>query len=125
MSTAPLAAAAKLESIIVDIADIQVSSDPQAEIVTYALGSCIAVCIYDPKRGVAGMIHYMLPHSKTSPEKAKARPGMFANVGVPMLFNKMYEQGCVKKDLVVKVVGGGTLRPDSSARRLSRSPRQP
>lgn len=113
MSTAPLAAAAKLESIIVDIADIQVSSNPEAEIVTYALGSCIAVCIFDPKRGVAGMIHYMLPHSKTSPEKAKARPGMFANVGVPMLFNKMYEEGCVKKDLVVKVVGGGTLHDDN------------
>lgn len=103
---------AALNGIVVDIADLQVSDDPASELVTYALGSCIAVCLHDSKRSIAGMIHYMLPNSKTSPEKAKTQPGMFANTGVPLLFNMMYEMGCKKDDLIVKVIGGGTVHDD-------------
>lgn len=107
-----MAVAVANEQIVVDIADLRICSVPEVELVTYALGSCIAVCVYDPKQKVAGMIHYMLPNSKTSPEKAKSRPGMFANTGVPMLFKEMYAAGCVKKDLIVKVVGGGTVHDE-------------
>jgi len=96
----------------VDIADRVVSNDPEAVIVTYALGSCIAVILHDPVRQVAGMIHYMLPLSETSPEKAKTRPSMFADTGIPLLFEDMYRYGCDKKGLVVKVTGGGALYDD-------------
>ncbi|MBN1824777.1 MAG: chemotaxis protein CheD [Candidatus Eisenbacteria bacterium] len=98
--------------ITVDISDIQVSADPGAVIVTYALGSCIAVMVHDPVRGAGGMIHYMLPLSATSPDKAKSKPAMFADTGIPLLFEKMYELGCQKKDMVVKVAGGGALYDD-------------
>jgi chemotaxis protein CheD len=90
----------------VDIADLKTSADPDAVIVTYALGSCIAVIVYDPVRKVGGMIHYMLPMSETSPEKAKERPAMFADTGIPLLFHTMYEMGCKKTDLIVKAAGG-------------------
>jgi chemotaxis protein CheD len=99
--------------VTVDIADYRVSADPDVILVTYALGSCIGVMLYDPVRRAAGMIHYMLPLSDTSPEKAKARPAMFADVGVPLLFRGMYSLGCEKKDLLVKVAGGGTLHDKS------------
>jgi chemotaxis protein CheD len=98
--------------LTVDISEIVVSNDPEAVIVTYALGSCIAVMLYDPKRRVGGMIHFMLPMSSTSPEKATDKPGMFADTGVPLLFNEMYKMGCDKSDLIVKVAGGGTLYDD-------------
>ena len=96
----------------VDIADIQVSSDPETVLVTYALGSCIAVLIHDPVQHVGGMIHYMLPLSNRSPEKAKTKPAMFADTGVPLLFEKMYSLGCKKTNLVVKVAGGGKIYDD-------------
>ncbi len=99
-------------NIVVGIAEIQLSSDPEAVIVTYALGSCIAVCLYDPVRRVGGMIHYMLPLSKIAPEKAVAKPAMFADAGVPVLFKAMYARGCQKSDLVVKVAGGGKINDD-------------
>lgn len=99
--------------ITVDIADLKVTQDPQAVLVTYALGSCVAVIVYDPIRHVGGMIHYMLPQSETSPEKAKERPAMFADTGLPLLFHSMYELGCVKTNLVVKVTGGGSLYDDN------------
>lgn len=95
--------------ITVDIADFKISRDIDAVLVTYALGSCIAVLVYDPVHKVGGMIHYMLPLAATAPEKAKAKPAMFAETGIPLLFQAMYAQGCNKEDLVVKVVGGATL----------------
>jgi len=101
-----------VSQITVDISDMRVSASPDDLIVTYALGSCIAVIVHDPKRKVGGMIHYMLPLSEIAPEKAKDKPAMFADTGIPELFRTMYGLGCDKKDLVVKVAGGGALYDD-------------
>jgi chemotaxis protein CheD len=101
-----------MSSLTVDISDLKVSANPEDVLVTYALGSCIAVIVHDPVRVAGGMIHYMLPLSETSPEKAKARPAMFADTGIPLLFQSMYQLGCRKPDLVVKVAGGGALYDD-------------
>lgn len=101
-----------MSSITVEISDLQVSSDPDGVIVTYALGSCIAVMVHDPVRVAAGMIHYMLPLSETAPEKARVRPAMFADTGIPVLFQSLYALGCDKRNLVVKVAGGGALYDD-------------
>ncbi len=98
--------------LTVEISDLKVSTSRDDVLVTYALGSCIAVMVHDPVRVAAGMIHYMLPHAELSPEKAKARPAMFADTGIPLLFQTMYRAGCDKKDLVVKVTGGGALYDD-------------
>ncbi len=101
------------QRMIVDIADFVVSKDVDALITTYALGSCIAVVLHDPKVQAAGMIHYMLPLSSTNPEKAKVKPAMFADTGVPLLFHGMYGLGCKKEDIIVKVAGGGHLYDDN------------
>jgi len=95
--------------ITVDIADFKLAQEPDSVLVTYALGSCIAVILHDPVRKVGGMIHYMLPQASTSPQKAREKPAMFADTGIPMLFQAMYQQGCNKRDLVVKVAGGSAL----------------
>jgi chemotaxis protein CheD len=101
-----------MSTVTVDISDLQVSTDPGALIVTYALGSCIAVMVHDPVRVAGGMIHYMLPLSETSPEKARSKPAMFADTGIPLLFQSLYALGCDKRNLVVKVAGGGALYDD-------------
>lgn len=101
-----------MNQIVVDISDIKVSNDPEAVIVTYALGSCIAVMAYDLVQRCGGMIHYMLPLSASAKEKAADRPAMFADTGVPLLFESLYELGCTKQNLVVKVTGGGSLYDD-------------
>ncbi len=110
--TAPLALGAKTNQIVVDISDIKVSDDPSQVIVTYALGSCIGLMLYEPVKKVGGMIHYMLPMSKASPDKAKEKPAMFADTGVPKLFDMMYKLGCKKENLIAKVAGGGALYDD-------------
>ncbi len=99
--------------LVVDIADFQVTDDPRVEIVTYSLGSCIGVTIWDPDAHVGGMVHYMLPESSLAPDKAKANPAMFADTGVPALFRAAYELGAQKKRMVVKVAGGSNLLDDN------------
>ena len=101
-----------MTAITVEISDLKVSADPEDVLVTYALGSCIAVMVHDPVRKAAGMIHYMLPLSETSLEKAKVRPAMFADTGIPLLFQSLYALGAQKHDLIVKVAGGGALYDD-------------
>ena len=99
--------------LVIDIADAQVSNDPGVELVTYSLGSCIGVAIWDPETRVAGMIHYMLPDSTLSQDKARSRPAMFADTGIPLLFRSAYQLGAVKKRLVVKVAGSSSLLDDN------------
>ncbi len=98
---------------VVDIADLKVAKDPNSTLVTYSLGSCIGVAIWDPKTLVGGMLHYMLPESTVSPEKAKANPAMFADTGIPRLFRSVYQLGAQKGNLVVKIAGGAQLLDDN------------
>jgi len=99
-------------TVVVDVAAYAVSDDVGATLVTYALGSCIAVTAYSPRTHMAGMIHVMLPFSRVSPEKAISNPAMFADTGVPLMFRTMYERGCRKEELVVKLIGGGGLHDE-------------
>lgn len=102
-----------MNTITVGMADLRVTNDPSAVLVTYALGSCIAVLVYDPIKRAAGMIHYMLPNSSITPEKSKEKPAMFADTGIPLLFEKMYAMSCKKADLVVRVVGGASISDEN------------
>jgi len=98
-----------MRTVVVDIADLKVSNDPDTILITYSLGSCIALAIYDPAARVGGLLHFMLPESALSPEKAQANPAMFCDTGVPRLFHAAYELGAQKSRLQVKVAGGAML----------------
>lgn len=102
-----------MANVVVDIADLAVSADPAATLITYSLGSCIGLALWDPVVRVGGMLHYMLPESQLSPEKARSSPAMFCDTGVPRLFRAAYELGAVKGRLVVKVAGGSQLLDDN------------
>ena len=103
-----------MNSLVVDISDLKVSSAPDTELVTYALGSCIGVAVWDPARRAGGLLHYLLPLSAASPDKAGERPAMFADLGIPLLFEKMYALGSTKRDLVVCVAGGACINGDQN-----------
>lgn len=88
---------------------MKVSKDPKDTLITYSLGSCIGVLVWDPKVKVAGLLHYMLPDSKIDLKRAKNKPLMFGDTGIPMLFRAAYELGAVKGRMQVYVVGGSQL----------------
>ena len=82
---------------IVGISEIYVSKNPTDELVAHSLGSCIGLTVYDPVAKVGGMIQYMLPLSKIAPAKAKDKPGMFGDTGVPELLRKVCDMGASKE----------------------------
>jgi len=94
---------------VVGIADCKVSRDSGDQLVTYALGSCIAVVVYDPSSKVGGMLHYMLPESGLDKKKANEAPYMFADTGVPLLFQQVCSLGAQKKKLIVRIAGGAQV----------------
>ena len=95
--------------VVVGIGELAVSQNPNEVIVTHALGSCIAVCIFDPVVRVAAMLHFLLPESQINAERAKNQPAAFADTGIPMLFQTAYKYGLDKKRAIVKLAGGAEL----------------
>lgn len=96
-----------MADIVVGISDLKISKNPGDVLVTYALGSCIGVAVYDPLVKVGGLLHYMLPDSTLDANKARENPGMFADTGIPLLFKSCYALGAEKRRMIVKVAGGG------------------
>jgi chemotaxis protein CheD len=99
--------------VAVGIADCRLSQSPDDVLVTYALGSCVGVAIYDPVAKVGGLLHYMLPESGLDRDKARDNPHMFADTGIPLLFRRSYELGAEKRRLVVCVAGGAQVMDDA------------
>ena len=93
----------------INMSDAKVSKNPADILVTYSLGSCIGVCLYDPSSCIGGMLHYQLPGSNMDPERAKKAPFMFADTGMKMLVDKMLSMGANKKRLQIKVAGGAAM----------------
>ena len=91
-----------MKKIVVGMGDMGVCNDPDSEVVTYALGSCIGLAVYDPHVGAGGLIHYMLPESKLNPDKSKVTPCMFADTGIPLLFKELYAMGATNRHMIIK-----------------------
>jgi chemotaxis protein CheD len=98
--------------LTVTIGGLEVSDDRERVLITHGLGSCVAVMLWDPIARVAGMLHFQLPSGSLAPERAKESPGTFADTGIPLLFERMYMLGAKKRDIVVKVAGGGSFHGD-------------
>ncbi len=94
---------------IIDISDAAVSRDSSEVLVTYSLGSCIGVALYDLVTNIGGMLHYQLPESKLDPEKAKKFPFMFADTGMKLLVSKLESMGAARNRMKVKIAGGAAM----------------
>jgi chemotaxis protein CheD len=102
-----------MTQLVVGVGDGGVSRDPDAVIVTYALGSCVAVMLHDPVAKVAGMVHYMLPESSIAKANAEARPWMYADTGIERLVRSALNQGADKRRLKVFAAGGAQVMDDN------------
>lgn len=80
-------------------------------IVNTILGSCIAVCFYDPVLQFGGINHYMLPFWNG---QGLASP-KYGNIAITKLLEKMQSLGSTQKNLIAKVFGGGNIIEASAA----------
>jgi chemotaxis protein CheD len=99
--------------IIVGISDMKVSNRPGDVLITYSLGSCIGLVVWDPAAKVGGILHYMLPDCSLDRSRAEKNPCMFADTGIPKLFKEAYSLGAIKSRMIVKVVGGSQIMDES------------
>jgi len=100
-------------NIVVNVSDARVSQDTADVLVTYSLGSCIAVAAYDPIAQCAGLLHYQLPTSTLDAGRAQANPCMFADTGMTTLLRDLAALGAQPRRLQVKLAGGAEILNDS------------
>jgi chemotaxis protein CheD len=96
-------------NVVIGISEMRVSADPDDVLVTYALGSCVGLALFDPEARVGGLIHSMLPLSRIDPAKAARNPLMFVDTGAPALMQALFDMGAQRKNLVAKVAGASNI----------------
>jgi len=100
-----------MSQIILGVGDLGASKAPGAAVKTFALGSCVSVILLDPRVRAVGMVHVALPESKINLQKAAAKPGYFADTGIPKLLEEMAKLGCNPRGqgMIVKLCGGANV----------------
>jgi len=79
---------------------IFVSKEPY--LVSTVLGSCVSVCVWDPRTGIAGMNHHI--HSK--PFNKDERSSQYATLAIPYMLKAMVKLGGIKANFRAHIVGG-------------------
>lgn len=90
---------------IVGIADMKIARS-EGTLITYALGSCVGVCLYDPVIKLGGMVHIMLPESLSSGNQNVFK---YADTGIRETIRKMEVFGARKERIVGKIAGGAKM----------------
>lgn len=94
------------KTITVGISDLNIARAPDI-LVTYALGSCIGICLYDPAVHLAGLSHIMLPSSSLS--SAPNQEFKFADTAIVILLKKMEQAGARSIRIKAKIAGGAQM----------------
>lgn len=99
-----------MDTVHVKIADLAVKKD-DGVLVTFGLGSCVGVALYDKRQRVGGLAHILLNDSSkfVRPGTNSFNPAKFADTAVPLLVEKMLEAGAGRRSLVATLVGGASL----------------
>lgn len=94
------------ELIKVGMADYKVGRNP-ANIISYGLGSCVGIALYDPMVKVGGLAHIMLPDSTQA--RSSENPAKFADTCLPLMLEDIIKLGGAKSRLWAKIAGGAQM----------------
>lgn len=93
-------------ALVVGISDLKIALPPDT-LITYALGSCVGICLLDPATKIGGLSHIMLPSSSIAPGDRNAFK--FADTAIPDLVRRMESRGASKSRLKAKIAGGAQM----------------
>lgn len=93
--------------IFVGISAIEVAKAPTT-LTALALGSCVAVILYDGEAKVGGLAHVLLPSTNVGRPRVDA-PGRFAPTAVALLLERVLAMGAVQRRLTARLVGGASM----------------
>lgn len=91
--------------VVVGIADMKMVNG-DGRVITYALGSCIGICLYDPKLKLAALVHIMLPLNM---EAGRKNPLKYADTGIRETLKAMQAKGALKSRITAKCAGGAKM----------------
>jgi chemotaxis protein CheD len=86
------------------IGEVMASAEPV--VLQTLLGSCVAVCLYDPISHIGGMNHILLPGSCATCPGAR-----FGEQAMERLIDQLLRIGAAPKALVAKAFGGANVLP--------------
>ena len=95
-----------MENVIVGIAEGKAVCGSQT-LISYALGSCVGVCLYDRGKKVAGMAHIVLPDAGHGTDQKN--PYKYAGPGIQTLIREMEMLGAKRGKLTAKIAGGANM----------------
>ena len=78
-------------------------------LVTFGLGSCVALALYNGEERLAAMAHIMLPDSKLIRFRQDINEAKFADTAVPAMIAEMARLGFPKESFAAKLVGGANM----------------
>jgi chemotaxis receptor (MCP) glutamine deamidase CheD len=90
-----------VHEVTIYLGDVYACREPT--IIKTLLGSCVAVCLWDPATGIGGMNHFLLPRSSSSAPEEPTRFGVHA---MDLLIGEMLKAGAERSRLRAKVFGG-------------------
>jgi chemotaxis protein CheD len=109
------------EWVMVDVGGIAVSNSTDDVITTSApVGSCVAVCLWESNAHVSGLLHFLLPDSKSDPAQAEASPTKFADTGLMVLLDEAARLGAKKSQCKVWLIGGAQVDDRENADKLAK-----
>lgn len=92
---------------------MMVSDSTGETLITYGLGSCVGLTLFDPFKRVGGLVHCMLPLSRVDRPRAEERPCLFVDTGIPVLLQALIDRGAKKRNLIACIAGAARLLDDS------------
>lgn len=95
-----------MDLVVVGISEYRFADKPD-RLITYGLGSCVAIILYSRESGVASMAHVMLPMSFTGDRVSTL--GKFADTAIVAMLKEMDSRGITPKDLEAKLTGGADM----------------
>jgi len=90
--------------ISVGIGDCKIASNPHV-LVTYSLGSCVAIVLYEHHVKTAALIHALLPEPKSSNDN----PYKYVRSAIPRAVKELEKKGIQKNMLIASIVGGASI----------------
>ena len=94
------------ELIKVGMADLKAGKSPDS-IISYGLGSCVGIALYDAQTKIGGLAHIMLPDSTQA--RATDNQAKFADTALPVLLDQLISLGAAKSRITAKIAGGSQM----------------
>lgn len=89
----------------VGISDMKIVNIPKG-LISYALGSCVGICVIDKSAQIAGMVHIMLPYNNNSDITNVFK---YADTGITEMIKQMEQLGGRRLRMIAKIAGGARM----------------